>query len=62
VLPSNVEPRQSPGLQGLVMVRRISAGPTHVTFHLLGGGAASYYPSPDGKRLEFDWEIDWREF
>ena len=59
VLPANVEPRQTPGLEGLVMVRRIEPGANHVTFHLFGGGAVSYYRSKDGQRLEFDWWIDW---
>jgi hypothetical protein len=55
VLPANVEPQQSPGLQGLVMVRRISAGPNEVTFHLLGGGQVVYRPTADRMRLECEW-------
>jgi hypothetical protein len=59
VLPAAQQPRQTPGLEGLVMVRRIEAAPSHVTFYLLGGGAVSYHRSHDGERLEFDWMIDW---
>jgi hypothetical protein len=55
VMPANVEPPQQPGMCGLVMVERVTAGPTHVTFHLFGGGRIEYRPTPDGERLMCRW-------
>src|SRR3954452_22308042 len=60
VLPANVQPQNRPGLQGLVMVRRIDAAGTYVRFDLVGGGSVTYRMMPDGEHLEFSWET-WRE-
>jgi hypothetical protein len=60
VLPSDVQPQASPRLQGLVMVRRIDAGPTYVTFHLFGGGTVTYRPASDEESLECTWST-WQE-
>ena len=51
VLPANVDPPQRPGLYGLVLVGRINASATTVTFELVGGGEISYRTTPDGKGL-----------
>ena len=61
VLPANVQPQESPRWQGLVMVRRIEAGPTYVQFYLFGGGKVMYRPTPDGEHLECTWStwVDW---
>lgn len=55
VLPANVEPRQRPGFQGLVMVRRIDARPSYVVFHLVGGAQIKYESSSDGEYLNCIW-------
>jgi hypothetical protein len=57
VLPSDVEPRQGPRVQGLVIVQRVSAGPTHVTYELFGGGRVTYTPTPDGQRVAVTWSL-----
>jgi hypothetical protein len=56
VLPANVEPPQRPGLYGLVMVRRVTATATTVTFELVGGGEIFYRAAPDGEGLECSWD------
>jgi hypothetical protein len=61
VLPADVEPQQWPRWQGLLLVRRIEATPTHVTFHLFGGGDVTYYQTADGKGLRCTWNT-WQEY
>lgn len=59
VLPANVQPQTGPRWRGLVIVKRVEAGPTYVKFELFGGGQVEYRPSPDGQRLECEWST-WR--
>ena len=59
VLPADVQPQARPRWRGLVIVRRVEAGPTYVKFELFGGGQVEYRPSPDGQRLECEWST-WR--
>jgi hypothetical protein len=55
-LPANVQPQEHPGLRGLVLVERVNAGPTHVTFNFFGGGEITYTPTADGEHLECGWQ------
>jgi hypothetical protein len=55
-LPADVQPPIRPGLRGLVMVRRVDATTTTVTFQLVGGGWIQYRMAPDGQTVETEWE------